>query len=352
MSVRTILLDAMGGDHGPSVCVDGAVDAVVESPTPLRVTIVGDKKQIDASLHHHIRQRLHHKSECIDVVDAPDFVRMDESPTDSLKRKDTSIRVGLRLLKDGRGDAFVSTGNTGAVMAAGLADLGRLGGVSRPAIATVFPTQQESTLILDVGANSMCKPQHLVEFAIMGACYMQAAYDKTLPRVGLLSIGEEPSKGTELTVATHKLLAESGFDFKFIGNIEGRDILSGKADVVVCDGFVGNILLKFAESLQGFLTNAVRRQIKRNYFSHAGAILMGPFLRRMRRTFDYAEYGGAPLLGLNGLVVICHGSSSAKAIKNAIWSAANGAEHHVNQHIIDALASYKPAPNGVTAHQA
>jgi glycerol-3-phosphate acyltransferase PlsX len=350
MSVRTICLDAMGGDHGPSVCVEGAVEAIMEATDPVRVVLVGDKKQIDPALHQ-FRHKLK-KKDPIEVVDAPDYVRMDEHPTEALRRKETSIRICMRLMKEGQGEAVVSTGNTGAVMASGLADLGRLGDVTRPAIAALFPTQTESALLIDVGANSMCKPQHLVEFAIMGACYMRAVRTKPLPRVGLLSIGEEPSKGTELTVATHKILAENKFDFKFIGNVEGRDVLSGRADVIVCDGFVGNILLKFAESLQGFLTNAVRRQINRNYFSHAGAILMGPFLRRMKKTFDYAEYGGAPLLGLNGLVVICHGSSNAKAVKNAIWAAAGAAEHHVNQHISDALAAYKPVRNGVTAHPA
>lgn len=350
MSVRTICLDAMGGDHGPSVCVEGAIDAIMEAPNPVRVTLVGDEEQIAPALHQ-LRNKLL-KKESLEVVHAPDFVRMGEQPTESLRRKDTSIRVCMRVMKSGQADGVVSTGNTGAVMASGLADLGRLADVSRPAIATLFPTQVESALMLDVGANSMCKPQHLVEFAVMGSCYMRAVRDKQMPRVGLLSIGEESSKGTELTVATHKILAETSLGFKFIGNIEGRDVLSGKADVIVCDGFVGNILLKFAESLQGFLTNAVKKQISRNYFSHAGAILMGPFLRRMRKTFDYAEYGGAPLLGLNGLVVICHGSSNAKAIKNAIWAAAGAAEHHVNQHIVETLSTYKPAPNGVTANQA
>lgn len=350
MSVRTIFVDAMGGDHGPSVCVEGAVDAVMEAVEPVKVVLVGDKSEIETALHQ-FRHKFQ-KKDAISITHASDFIRMDESPAEALRRKDTSIRVAMRLMTESDGDAVVSTGNTGAVMAAGLADFGRLSGVSRPALATVFPTEVESALIIDVGANSVCKPQNLVEFAIMGSCYMRAVRDKSMPRVGLLSIGEEPSKGTELTVATHKILAETSFDFKFIGNVEGRDVLSGKADVIVCDGFVGNILLKFAESLQGFLTNAVRKQISRNYFSHAGAILMGPFLRRMRRTFDYSEYGGAPLLGLNGLVVICHGSSNAKAVKKAIWAAAAGAEHHVKQHIVEALAAYKPAPNGVTANQA
>ncbi|MBI3873402.1 MAG: phosphate acyltransferase PlsX, partial [candidate division Zixibacteria bacterium] len=292
--------------------------------------------------------RYHVNGAPVEIVHAPDVVRMNEQPTEVFRRKDSSVRVAMRMIKDGTGDAVVSTGNTGAVMAAGLADLGRLPGVSRPAIACLVPSEHGGTLLLDVGANPVCKTHNLMEFAVMGSVYMESVINKTQPRVALLSIGEEPSKGTELTVSTHRAL--SALPLNFVGNIEGRDILSGRADVVVCDGFVGNIMLKFAESLQGFLTNAVRRQISRNYFSHFGAILMGPFLRRMKRTFDYAEYGGAPLLGLEGVCMICHGSSSPKAIKNAIWSAATGAAHHVNQNIVEALALYRPAMEGAGAN--
>ena len=321
---------------GPSVCVEGAVLAVRESPEPLRVVLVGDKQQLQSLLG-----KYHLNGSRIETVHAAEVVRMDEPPTEVLRRKDSSIRVAMRLIKEGMGEAVVSTGNTGAVMAAGLTDLGRLSGVSRPAIACLFPSENGGTLLLDVGANPVCKTQNLMEFAVMGSVYMESVQNKNRPRVALLSIGEEPTKGTELTVSTHRALSNSPLNF--IGNIEGRDILTGDADVVVCDGFVGNIMLKFAESLQAFMTNAVLRQISRNYFSHLGAILMGPFLRRMKRTFDYSEYGGAPLLGLDGFCMICHGSSSPKAIKNAIWAAATGAAHHVNQHIVEALALSRPA---------
>lgn len=351
MPVRTIFVDAMGGDLGPSVCVEGAIGAVHEATEPMRVALVGVHDELEQTLTQYYHRHKLERHESLEIIDAPDFIRMDESPSEVLRRPQTSIRVAMRLMKEGKGVAVVSTANTGAVMAAGLAELGRLGSVSRPAIAFMFPSENGGCLLLDVGANTLCKTQNLVEFAIMGACYMQAVRGKARPRVGLLSIGEEPTKGTDLIVNTHRALAEGAFDFAFIGNVEGRDVLAGKADVIVCDGFVGNILLKFAESLQGFLTRAVIRQIKSNYFSRAGAILMGPFLRRMKKTFDYAEYGGAPLLGLDGMCLICHGSSNAKAVKNAVWAAASGAEHQVNQHILEALAVCRPVTNGVPANQ-
>jgi glycerol-3-phosphate acyltransferase PlsX len=337
-TIKTVILDAMGGDHGPSVCVAGAVQAINEASYPLKIILVGDESEIRAQLHKH---RLNGNGQHIEIVHASEVVRMEDPATDGMRKKDSSISIAMRLHKEGRGSAVVSTGNTGAFMAAGLANLGRLPGVSRPAIACMFPSEQGRTLVVDVGANPVCKPQNLVEFGIMGSVYVRDVMGVESPKVGLLSIGEEPSKGNELTISSHRIFQLSKLNF--IGNIEGRDILRGKADVVVCDGFVGNIMLKFAESLQGFLTNAVRRQISNNKFSHLGAILMGPFLRRMRRTFDYAEYGGAPLLGLNGVCTVCHGSSSPKAIRSAIWAAEKGVDHHINEHIADALSESAPS---------
>ncbi len=327
---KIIILDAMGGDLGPTVCVDGAVQACNEAGYPLKVILVGDERQLEAEL-----TKYHLNGAQIEIVHAPDVVRMDDPPTDGIRKKDSSIGVAMRLLRDKTGDGVVSTGNTGAVMAAGLAYLGRLQGISRPAIACLFPSENGRTLVVDVGANPVCKAQNLVEFGIMGSAYSRSVGGIGNPRVALLSIGEEPTKGNDLTITTHQILATSHLNF--VGNVEGRDILRGRADVVVCDGFVGNIMLKFAESLQGFLTNAVRRQISSNYFSRAGAILMGPFLRRMKRTFDYAEYGGAPLLGLDGMCMICHGSSSPRAIKNAIWAVERGFDQKVNERIAEAI---------------
>jgi len=327
---KSIILDAMGGDLGPGVCVEGAVQACNEAGYPLRVILVGDERQLESELAKH-----HINGSHISIVHAPDVVRMDDPPTDGIRKKDSSIGVGMRLLRDKTGDGIISTGNTGAVMAAGLAYLGRLPGISRPAIACLFPSENGRTLLVDVGANPVCKAQNLVEFGVMGSAYCESVGGVPNPRVALLSIGEEPTKGNDLTILTHQILTTSNLNF--VGNVEGRDILRGRADVVVCDGFVGNIMLKFAESLHGFLTNAVRRQISRNYFSRAGAILMGPFLRRMRRTFDYAEYGGAPLLGLDGMCMICHGSSSPKAIKNAIWAVERGFDGRVNDRIVEGI---------------
>jgi len=324
----------MGGDHGPSVCVEGAVQAILESPREFQVILVGDEPKLREALATHSLN-----GSRIDVCHAPDVIQMHEPASEGMRRKDSSIRVAMRLLKDGVGSAVVSVGNTGAVMAAGLADLGRLAGVSRPAIASRFPTVNGASLMLDVGANPVCKVQNFVEFAVMGSVFVEGVTGKERPRVALLSIGEEPSKGTDLTLAAHQTLSD--LPLNFIGNIEGRDVLTGRADVIVCDGFVGNIVLKFAESLRGFLETSVRRQISSNKFSHLGAILMGPFLRRMRGTFDYAEYGGAPLLGLDGLCMICHGASSAKAIKNAIWATSASVEHHVKDRMVEALANLR-----------
>jgi glycerol-3-phosphate acyltransferase PlsX len=327
---KSIILDAMGGDLGPAACVEGAVQAVKEAPYSLRIVLVGDERQLRAEI-----RKYHLNGSQVETVHADEVVSMHDPATDGIRKKDSSISVAMRLLRDKVGEGVVSTGNTGAVMAAGLAHLGRLRGVSRPAIACLFPTERGRTLLVDVGANPVCKPQNLMEFGIMGAVYIKSVMGVSQPRVGLLSIGEEPTKGNDLTITTHGVLASS--DLNFVGNVEGRDILRGRADVVVCDGFVGNIMLKFAESLQSYLTNAVKRQISRNYFSRAGAILMGPFLRRMKKTFDYTEYGGAPLLGLDGHCMICHGSSTPKAIKNAIWAVERGFDRHVNEHIVEAM---------------
>jgi glycerol-3-phosphate acyltransferase PlsX len=327
---RIVILDAMGGDRGPAACVEGAAEAVNEAPYTLRVILVGDERTLRTELREHELNGDH-----IDIEHAADVVNMHDPATDGIRKKDSSISVAMRLLREGRGDAVVSTGNTGAVMASGLANLGRLEGVSRPAIACLFPTETGKTLLLDVGANPVCKPQNMMEFGVMGSVYMRTLNDLPEPRVGLLSIGEEPTKGNDLTITSHGVLASS--DLNFIGNIEGRDVLRGRADVVVCDGFVGNIMLKFAESIQGFLVNAVRRQISSNYFSHMGAILMGPFLRRMKKTFDYAEYGGAPLLGLDGHCMICHGASSPRAIKNAIWAVERGFDQRLKERIAEAM---------------
>jgi glycerol-3-phosphate acyltransferase PlsX len=263
---------------------------------------------------------------------------MHVSATDGVKMRDSSIAAGLRLVKTGEADVFVSPGNTGAVMATGLLTLGRLPGVSRPAITSLFPTSGGSPcVVLDVGANADCKPQHLSQFAVMGSVYSSMLLNKESPRVGLLSIGEERSKGNELIFQAQKLLRDSSVNF--VGNIEGRDILSGAVDVAVTDGFTGNILLKFAESIQPLLVAAIKRQIQTNIFSRFGVMMMLPFMRRMKDTFDYANFGGAPLLGVNGVVIICHGSSNGKAITNAVVVAHRMASQSINERLRDELVT-------------
>lgn len=304
----------MGADFGPLPLIGGAVE-FLRNPANAGVSIilVGDESVIRENLSHlGVNGNLP-----ITVVHASEVVDMHVPATEGLKKKDSSIAVAMRMHKEGVAQAVFSAGNTGAVMASAVLILGRLTGVSRPAIAATFPNRHERmTLLLDVGANVDVRAENLLQFAQMGSCYAEDIMKVKSPRVGLLSIGEESTKGNELTAASHYLLQRGAFNF--VGNVEGRDILEGNCDVIVCDGFIGNIILKFAESVKSFLETRVRKQISSNYFSRAGAILMGPFLRRIKKSFDYAEYGGAPLLGINGNCVIGHGKSSAVAVSNAI----------------------------------
>jgi len=330
-----IAVDCMGGDHGAAPIVAGAVQALNEHANgDLRVVLVGDETEIRNALS--VLEGGH--SDRIRVEHAPDFVHMEDPATDGIRRKDTSIAIGMRLHKEGEVQGLVSTGNTGAVMASALYTLQRLPGVMRPAIASLFPNPRSATVVLDVGANTECKAANFVQFAIMGSIFSQFVLKHPHPRVGLLSIGEESTKGTELTQSAHQLLSEEK-SILFAGNIEGRDVLSGEYEVVVTDGFVGNILLKFAESVGPLLETKLRHQINTNMFSRFGALLMKPFLRRLRNSLDYAEYGGAPLLGVDGVIVICHGTSGAKAIKNAIYEAEKSVRHKVNLHIKEQLES-------------
>ncbi len=328
-----VAVDAMGGDEGVGVCVQGVLDYFHEVVDPVRVVLVGDEATIGEELSERTSKR--DPLDKVEVVHAADVVTMHHPATHGVKKKNSSVAVAVRLQKEGVVQATISPGHTGAFVAAALLTLGRLQNVSRPAIATSFPTESGKTLILDVGANPTCKARNLYEFAIMGSLYSTKVTGNTMPRVALLSIGEERSKGNELILETYELLDRSSLNF--VGNIEGRDILRGRADVIVCDGFVGNIMLKFAESVKTFVTNAFKRQIRANKFSQMGAFLMGPFLRRLRGQFDYAEVGGAPFLGVDGNCIVCHGRSSARAIHSAIHLAKNMIDSEVNSHISTAL---------------
>lgn len=330
-TVHTIVLDVMGADSGKAEIIRGGLDAAKQIGKEIRVAFVGRQDDINEIL-----QAEENLPANVEVHHAEDEVPMTISATDGVRMRKSSISVGLKMVKQKEAVAFISPGNTGAVMATSLITLGRIEGVSRPAITTVFPTSNDNpTIVLDVGANVDCKPHHLAQFAVMGSVYASVVFKNEYPRVGLLSIGEERSKGNELVFSAVKLLQDSKINF--VGNIEGRDVLSGVVDVVVTDGFTGNILLKFAESIKPMLVKKMQRQIQTNIFSRMGAMLLLPFLKRMRNTFDYSEAGGAPLLGVNGIVIICHGSSSAKAITNAVKIAFRMADKKIKQRIHDEL---------------
>ena len=327
-----VALDAMGGDAGPAVNVEGAVAAARE--LGLGVILVGVQEEIRRHLDRHDLRGLP-----IKVRHASEVVEMGDSPSTALrKKKDSSIRVAVDLVRSGDADAVVSAGNTGAVMAITLVVLGPLAGVERPAIAAALPTLAGHAILLDVGANVDCKPRHLVQFAIMGNVYARQVLGKARPRVGLLSIGEEETKGNELTKEAFRALEEEP-GIEFIGNVEGVDVFKGHADVVVCDGFTGNVALKIGESVAETIMALVREEVTADLRSRAGALLLKPAFDRLRRRLDYSEVGGAPLLGVNGVTIISHGRSSAKAIRNALRVAADCVTSRVLDNIRDGIAA-------------
>ncbi|HLC21224.1 MAG TPA: phosphate acyltransferase PlsX [Candidatus Methylomirabilis sp.] len=326
-----VALDAMGGDQGPAVNVEGAVTAARE--LGLSVLLVGNEEELVQRLQRHSTNGLG-----LVICHAPEAVGMHESPSAAVrKKKQSSIRVGLELVKRGEADAFISAGNTGAVMATAMITLGPLPGVERPAIALIVPTLRGHSILLDVGANADCKARHLLQFAIMGDIYARQVMGKKSPTVGLLSIGEEESKGNELTREAFKALEEES-SLNFTGNIEGREVFGGTADVMVCDGFTGNIALKISESAAEFFTVLLKEELAKGFVGRVGAILARGAFQRFKKRVDYTEYGGAPLLGVRGVCIISHGRSTAKAIKNAIRVAAECVENRVIEHIMEGIA--------------
>jgi glycerol-3-phosphate acyltransferase PlsX len=322
-----IALDAMGGDKAPVGIVEGAFEAAREASERVEIVLVGKRDILEA----HIRaQRL--EAPNVEIVDAPEVVEMSESPATAIRRKRaSSIAIGMNLHREGKVKAFVSAGNTGAVVASSLLTLGRLPGIERPAIAIHLPTDGGGTVLIDGGANSDCHPHNLLQFAFMGSVYAETFLGKENPRVALLSIGEERSKGNELTRGSYELLEKSGLNFT--GNIEGRDVFTGAADVVVTDGFVGNVVLKFTESIIYYINSLIREEAGKRFLARIGAGLMKPVFRGVKRKLDYAEYGGMPLLGVNGVVIISHGKSSSRAIKNAVLAAERFVTGGVNDRI-------------------
>lgn len=326
-----IALDAMGGDHAPEEIVKGAVLAAAEYP--VEVILVGQEEVVRKEL-----AAADSIPRNIDVVDAREVVEMDDTALAPLRRKrNSSVRVCANLVAEGRADAFVSAGNTGASWTSARAVMGMIEGVDRPALAAILPNVNDHTVLLDVGANVDAKPNHLREFAVMGHFYAQMVFGMEAPRVGLLSIGEEEGKGNELTKETFRVLKETGLNF--IGNAEGRDIYNGNADVVVCDGFTGNVVLKASEALAEMVFKLVRQEVSKSLIRRIGGLMAkGAFVNLKKRT-DYSEFGGAPLLGVKGGCIVCHGRSNAKAIKNAIriarGFAMNRVDEKIQQKIVD-----------------
>jgi glycerol-3-phosphate acyltransferase PlsX len=328
--VIRVAVDAMGGDHAPRAEVDGAIEALATLPDIVRIQLVGRPDAIEPELARYAsldRAR-------IEVHPASDVIGMAEKPLAAVRKKpQSSLVVGLRLQQQGKSDAFLSAGNTGAVLAASTMILGLHPGVERATVATPFPTAQGAVVVLDAGANVDCSARELVNFAYLGTVYMQDVHGRPNPRVGLLNVGEEDEKGNAVAKEAHQLL-KTAPGLNYIGNIEGRDILGhakhGSIDVIVCDGFVGNIVLKFYESAARLLIGIVQRE--------APEVLAREDFGRVLRFLDYSEYGGAPLLGVKGVTIMCHGSSSANAIKNAIRVAVQAVESHLDRHIDAQLA--------------
>lgn len=326
-----IALDALGTDQAPSPELEGMASFLASSDPDVTVVLVGDEPSLRRTLASS-GDRI--PADRVEIVHAPSRIAPGESPASAVRRRpDSSIVVGTKLQKSGEVDAFISAGSTGAVMAASLIMLRPLQGVDRPAIGTVLPTSKGPILMLDAGANVDCKPRHLEQFAKLGHIYAQDLLGIPEPRIGLLNIGEEPEKGDELSVETHRILSESS-RIHFVGNVEGREIIRGACDVLVCDGFVGNVLLKFYESVSAFIIQLLHAELERT-----GAALD---MERAFRSLDYAEYGGAPLLGVNGVTVICHGASTPKAIHAALAFAARAVRSGMLPHMIRELARDLP----------
>ncbi|MGV0028768.1 phosphate acyltransferase PlsX [Phormidesmis priestleyi] len=329
-----IAIDAMGGDHAPTEIVAGALRAQAE--LGVEVLLVGDPQQVEAALKQHTQ------TSTIEIVPSEGTIEMSEEPLTALRRKPkASINVAMDLVKKKRADAVVSAGHSGAAMAAALLRLGRLPGIDRPAIGAVLPTliAGKPVLILDVGANVDCRPKFLEQFALMGTIYSQYVLGNAEPKVGLLNIGEEPNKGNELSLQTHQMLQENS-QIPFVGNAEGRDVLSGNFDVIVCDGFSGNVLLKFAEAVGEVALQILREELPRGLHGKAGVALLRPNLKRIKQRMDHAEHGGGLLLGVAGICIISHGSSQAPTIFNA----ARLAKDAIDNQVLDRIrSSYEQA---------
>jgi glycerol-3-phosphate acyltransferase PlsX len=319
-----IALDAMGGDHAPQAPVAGALEALAELDSAHTIQLVGRREAVEAELGRLSVSPAHRAR--LEIVDASDVIEMTDKPTDVRKKPNSSMMLGLKIQADGKSDAFVSAGNTGAQMAASMLALRLHAGLKRPAIATIFPTAKKSVVVMDSGANVDCSADELVQFARLGSVYAEDLLGRTNPAVGLLSIGEEPEKGNAVTKEAHALLARTE-GINFLGNVEGRDLPAGTShhgdlDVVVCDGFVGNVVLKFYEAVAPLM---IRMLVKEGVDEQT--------IKKALRSIDYSEHGGAPLLGVKGVSIICHGRSTPAAIKNAVKAAVRAVDSRMNEHI-------------------
>lgn len=328
-----VAVDAMGGDFGPSVVVPGSLEAAAKDD--FKLILVGDEKELEQEV-----KKSPHSAFVHDIVHASEVVKMDDKASDVLRRKkDSSIQVACRLVKDGKAGGVLSAGNSGACVACGMFTLGRIKGVDRPALASIMPTERKPVIFVDVGANVDCKPYHLFQFGLMAEAYARDTLGVKSPSVGLLSIGEEEGKGNSLVKEAYDIF-KMAKDINFIGNIEGRDLFTGDYDVVVCDGFVGNVVLKLSEGLAVSLSRILRQQLLGStLMAKLGTLLASGAFKRFAEFVDYAEYGGAPLLGLQGIVIVCHGKSNKKAIASACSMAGSYIRKKTNDKLIEAISA-------------
>src|SRR5437764_12574913 len=330
-----VVVDAMGSDRAPHPEIDGALSATRD--LGIGVILVGQSEKVVPELKR-CGWRVQGDRR-IEFVEAEEVIGMDEPVATAVRRKKrSSLRVGTKLVTEGRADGFVSAGNTGAAMATAKMVIGMLPGVDRPALAAMIPTKgAKPTLLLDVGANSDCKPHHMAQFAIMGDAYSRSVLGTTRPSVGLMSIGEEEAKGNDLTKEAFPLMRDLA-SLNFVGNVEGRDVFTGEVDVIVTDGFTGNVILKLSEGLQDAVITLIKRELSASVITKTGAVLARPAFQNLRKRLDYAEYGGAPLLGVRSIVVVCHGSSNARAVRNAVRNVKEFSEHGALERIERGIA--------------
>ncbi len=339
--VIRIAVDAMGGDNAPAEVVRGAILAAKEYP--VKILLVGQEEVVTRELAAAAAETPRN----IEVVDAREVIEMDDPAIAPLRKKrNSSVRICANLVAEGRADAFLSAGNTGATWTSARMVMGMIEGVSRPALAAILPNVNRHTLLLDVGANVDTKPNHLREFAVMGHFYAQMVFGIAEPRIGLMSIGEEEGKGNELTRETYRVMKETGLNF--IGNAEGRDVFNGNADVVVCDGFIGNVVLKASEALGEFVNRTLNVEMRRNPARMLGGLLARSAFNDLKKRMDYSEYGGAPLLGVKGGCIVCHGRSNAKAVKNAVRVAREFAMNRIDAKIQERVHDLHSREHGST----